>query len=628
MEVLTWEDLRPYYSDGVVDKIKASFDRRLAAKEISGQSMGIRSFLSWLSRQNARPLESVQRLFQARSTVAFDELRFPLHSAAKKWASFLEGSTNLNPTTINHYTRRLRWALRALREDYPSDYPKIESGFLRRQDPKSPAAHESLGEQKWADLENLSGTFRERAALNAIRKEALELFGELEKMFWFGQSVISGEGGPPDDVDPQAWFAIQARLRHALTTGSKVRPQSNPQGIPFAALSDPKLWKDAGLDVDVTRRGPLERRGVSKLMDFCMAPTLELCHLAAVIYCCATGWNRQPMFDIASNPYLFSTRDKRGVVTSSFLAELKKRAGHEVTSYLESGRHISPLQINNLKAIIRDAELEFPHFGSGAFEELAADDEALDLLDRFQRIVSHMDYAAIPKSCEGRLFIYKANGKFRLAADSKKPLSYLKLFQRPGLDYPAIRKTVLGLRLRSVGSIDALRVFANHKDTSVLMPHYINGEADKREYSDKIRFVQDSVQALLLEDRQKLVVRLNMSVEEVKYYQRLSKISGIGAAMLPMELEQSKSDETFEFSPSPNYLLTLYLISFSLVRSRLDGLDPIRWLVQGRELLIMTRGIKKALIQSGLGAALREQSRRGFAGLKSGAFSLPILLEG
>ncbi len=626
MEVLDWQGLKARYPSHAVEMVKSSIDKRVTPQKSSAISMGARSFMTWLSTHGAS-FKDVRNLFRLESVTPLDELRFPLHSAAKNWTTYLENQTPLSETTINHYANRLRLALRAINEDYPDQYPKIESGFLRRSEPKSPNGHLSLGELPWPELEKLSGVSRERAALEIIREEAIKLFAELEMMFWFGQSMLSEVGKPPVGADPQAWKAIRTRLQEAVSSGSKVKPKSNRKTRQFVSLSDPNLWKSAGLDVDVTRRGPLVRRGVSKLMDFCMTPTLELCHLAAVIYCCAKGWNRQPIFDISGTPFLFGTHDKCGVVTSTFLSELKNRAGHEVTSYVESARHLPPLQLQNLKDLVREMQIELPHFAEGAFEELAADDAALDVLIRFQRIVDHGERAHVPEQLKSFFFYYKSNGKYRLAKDSKKPLSYLKLFQRPGLDYPAIRKTVLGLKLRAVGSIEALSVIANHRDPNVLMPHYINTDADKQEYSDKIRFVQNDIQALLLRGRKKILVRLRMSTEQVEYYLKITKISGIGAAMLPMKLKKKKAGGIFEFEAEPDYFLDLYLISFSLVRARLDGIDPLRWRVQGRELLIMARGIKTALVKSGLGAALREQSRKGFAGLKANTISLPVLLD-
>ncbi|UHS56034.1 hypothetical protein [Agrobacterium vaccinii] len=290
MEVLDWDGLKVYYPADPLEMIKSSVEKRVTTQKSSGISMGVRSFLTWLATGGAG-FDDVQKLFRLEKGTPPDELRFPLHSAAKKWTSHLENHTQLSGTTINHYANRLRFALRAINEDYPDHYPKIEAGFLRRAEPKSPNTHLSLGELQWPELRELSGVSRERAALKILQEEAMQLFAELEMMFWFGQSLLSDVGEPPDGADPEAWNAIRARLQEAVLTGSKVKPRSNRTGRQFVSLSDAKLWKAAGLDVDVTKRGPLILRGVSKLMDFCMAPTLELCHLAAVVYCCAIDEN-------------------------------------------------------------------------------------------------------------------------------------------------------------------------------------------------------------------------------------------------------------------------------------------------------------------------------------------------
>ncbi|WP_141402042.1 hypothetical protein [Rhizobium subbaraonis] len=584
-------------------------------------SMGIRSFLTWLQRRSGKDAVFVRSLFNGAAEPTSTALA-RIHQLAKKWVSALEAGGKLSPGSITHYARRLRWALRLLGERFPKRFPTVPKGFLKRKEHVS-GNHESLGDQDWPELEGLTGAARERAALNTVRREALAHFEELEKLFWFGQDLISSET-PPDSIgDPNAWIAVKGRIQNALDTGSNRRERS---GLGSGSISDPQVWRDAGLDVDVSRRRPLVLRRVSKLVDFCLAPTLDLCHLVAVIFCCATGWNRQPIFDIARDPFLLETRNKIGVTTASFFSEMKRRAGHEVVAHLDSGKHLSPLELENVKSVIRATELEYKQYDNGAFEELDADGEALDVLRRFKRIVDNIPLKVALQNSEDQLFLYRANSKFALASRSKKALSSLKLFERTGIDYPAIRKTVIGLRLRRVGSVEAMSALATHTGTGVLMPHYVNTDENTATYSEKIRFVHNNIQAILLRNRKKLRIRLSLPDADVDWYLQMAKISGIGAAMLPITVKRSPGEATYDLDPTPDNLLSLYLIMFSLVRQRLSGFDLTRWHIQGRPQLALARGMKLALIKCGLGAAWRHEAKRGFRGLKEGTLRLPVLL--
>lgn len=545
-----------------------------------------------------------------------------IHQLAKKWISLLESEGTLKSGSITHYANRLRRTLGLLSAKYPWRFPAVPKGFLKRKE-TSPENHESLGDQDWPELEGLKGAARERAALNIVRKEALAYFEELETLFWFGHDLLTSAEPPATTEDPKAWRALQGRVKNAVKTGHNRRERSGPGS---ASIVDPNLWRAAGLKIDVDRRMPLVLRRVGKLIDFCLAPTLDLCHLVAVIYCCATNWNRQPIFDMARKPFVFENNNKVGVTTASFLSEMKIRAGHEVFAYMESDKHLSSVELENVKSVIRAAELKYRHYDHGAFEELDRDSEGLDVLTRFIRIVDNIPPELASQEYKNYLFVYRANGKFRSAAQSKKAISGLRLFERRGIDYPAIRRTVLNLRLRRVGSIDALSALASHDNTATLMPHYTNLDETIEGYTETIRFKQNSVQALLLKKRKKLQIRLSLSDADIEWYLMMSKISGIGAAMLPVTITRTPGGATYNLDPSPDALLTHYLIIFSLVNHRLSGFDRTRWFIQGRPQLILARGVKRAIVDAGLAAAWNREAKRGFRGLKDGTIKLPKLL--
>jgi hypothetical protein len=354
---------------------------------------------------------------------------------------------------------------------------------------------------------------------------------------------------------------------------------------------------------------------------------MDLNLAGAQIYCTETAWNRQPIFDIDRDPFMMVSKSKAGIITSAFLEVFKKRADHTVLAYLER-REVTP-PIDDFAAQLEIAARGYALFDEGAYfyGERGRSDNALDVLDRYSKIAEASNEITRDPEARNAFFVFFDGACLRPARASTWTMSESRLFALPEVTFPRIRRTALILKKVEVGSVEALRTTASHRSDRVLMPHYLNGDETTADFRASIRVVQNSFQAVLFERRKHVLLRINLRTEELEYHLLLAKASGIRAALLPEELPTTSPISEIIIDPSDSYLSAIYLIHFSLIRTRLDKGANARWLTQGRPLKILIMGMVAALRGAGLTPAYERAARNTFALLKSGQLATPSILE-
>jgi hypothetical protein len=623
MQAFTWNEVAGAFGVSFRDELEAAYQGKLRGREKhSAVSGSMRHHLRYLITQSDPQSSLVREYFRRGRCVATDgAIVEALQATGYNWLGS-EEVQKWSQNTRYHYTRNLCQSWVNLHDRYPEKYTSVPPDLVKTHEGTD--THESLGDQDWAELRGLTGAAREGRALRIVQSEAVAQFIELETLFWFGESIRTGEKIPAH-ADHMARSVIHERL--SMLQPQTRRPAAEKFEMPKRlSLTDVGLWRAAGLDSSVSLPETLTGSAAQKLLKFATGPTVQMNLALAKIYSSETGWNRQPTFDIIRKPFEI-TETCYGVVTAAFLNSFKKRASHEVIGYLERGVRLQPLAGENFLAALRGAAREFPKVEEGGFEELGVGSNALQLMERFSDISERCRHFDVGHICDDNFFVYiRKDGVLVPASTCEHAPGRYQNVKRCGVDFPAIRRTYLFLKKREVGSFFGTTVMASQSNEATLRPHYFNDDETTEDFKRSIRLPQNVMEAVILEDKPDIALILNMDADRLQWYIQISKICGLRAALLPYNTEEFAVTKKITIHPTDSYLRSVHLIHMALTVFRFSNRNPLRWKLQGRPLTALAIAIKLELKSNGLEAALKKNAKEANTSVREGKSKLPIIL--
>ena len=643
----SWYDIETAYGAQVVADARQVVLDRVGEKEAVAFGLGIRRFLAWLA-------DGVQDTGDASGTLVatlkddrpsdLSDAQYTqsMIAAVKNWQRSMETGGRFTGSTVRDYVTRATSTLEWLSPLCARRYPMFQARFVSM--PKAEGTTATLGSMDWPELEGMKGAARERAALDLVRADALRRFDEYEAVFRFGQGLLSVQQEPDSARAIIRSVLIAERRCWAETGRSLFDPKSRmPTEIAEAssALYDPEVWDRVGAPGIVSRfvtvRGRLSQPTLANLMLACIGSTRQATMATMVVFCCDTGWNRQPMTDLPRSPIVFRADGEVGIASAAFISSFKNRAGHDVMAYLERRNTVSGLMEENVKAAwqatAKDADTEgdgdghvLLRVGAGARQGASL----LDVMDRYQGMADAIRPFDRERTFEDRFLLYLTHNH---GLYSKNGITIGECFQdgvlgREGVMFRTLRKTYLTLQLREAGSVSAVRVAAGHTRTSVLMPHYLNSDDIKQELDESIRFFQNACQALAVRGRNDAGVALELSPDVLAWFERLAAISGIAPAACPDAGAPSapEASHRLAFDPTPENLEDLFLTHLALRRWQ-SSANVARWRVQGLPLLAAVKAIGRTLCAKGLRPAYTRAARAACVKLRGGQVVLPPVME-
>lgn len=632
------------------EAVEATYGRSLAAAarhvstRTSASSLAARRFLWWLpvgGHPRSKLLIQVLSGLEVRDVTAAQVSQMLL-SALKDWTAHLASIEGLRPLTVARHGRSMATTLEQLGNAL--DHPLLRFQRRTMTMKTTMSVSYSLGYLNWPETEGLSGAARERRCLDVVRTAAMREFDRYETLFLFGQAVLAANA-PPNVVDKQSWTAVKTLITvEDRFWSSEGRSQFRHSGdcpddvtVLTKLLTDRATWIAAGLPPEAAEMfvwtpaiGYPARTLLARLAMSCLGATTRATWSAMISFCCATGWNQQPIISLPVNPFLVSTETEHGLATRAFVSSYKKRSHHGVLAYLDSDLSPSLLVKEDARAVWQATVQDFDRTGRQdgyATLQKARDADLLRLLARY-RVMTDPVRRYCASANQENFFVYIA----RTGVNVQKPVSIVEMkfsgpLGRTGLTFQAIRKSFVSLAFRDLNTAAAAQAIAGHRSSSVLIPHYLNSDDVKLEMDQAIRLFQNILQGLMMQDRNDESVFLGMPDETMRWFQELGTVSGIAAATgrLPAA-DLGPSAETVRFDPSYDNLRDLFLMHRSL-RQMQGRIIKRRWMVQGLPMLAAIKAIGKVLHSKGLGTSYLIAARRARQELALGIVALPPLLE-
>ena len=620
-------------------------DARQVATEGNDWDVATRRFLCWLAAGRHKRSTLLIKVLAGAEVHAVNHAQASqmILSALGDWTAELASSGRFRPLTVSNHGRSMAAVLERLGEMPGRPLLRFQRRAMTMPTPTS-VTH-SLGSLAWSEAEGLEGAARERRCLEVVREAAMREFGAREAWFQFGRSVLAADG-PPDVADGPAWAAVKALLtaedRFWSTKGRSqfCRSGDCPDGVQSSIdlLLDQGTWLGAGLPPAAAgivswgaRNGFHKRKLLSGMAVSCLGATKRATWPAMVAFCCGTGWNHQPMRDLPAKPFLMRTDTECGLATSAFVASYKRRARHEVLTYLDRDAPVSGLVEEDAKAVWWATAGDFDISGrQDGYAMIRKDREAglLDLLDRYRAMTDAIRPYDRSGEFQDRFFVHMTVEAGLRPQDG--PISGMKFrgpLGRADLSFQAIRRSFVSLTFRELGTVAAARVVAGHWSTSVLMPHYLNSDDIKAEMDQAICLFQNILQGLVVGDREDASALLDVPDDVLRWFRQLGTVSGVAAAVgKTAPAPSGPPREVLCFDPTDENLRDLFLSHRSLRRAQ-ERMPPRRWRVQGLPLLAAVKAVGKVLHSKGLGASYLAAARRARRELADGSVALPPLLE-
>ena len=309
-----------------------------------------------------------------------------------------------------------------------------------------------------------------------------------------------------------------------------VRANARKVDEAMKVLANPSTWLEAGLETLVPDAQKLDFQQIMTLVLSCIGATRSTVVAAKLVFCCETGWNRQPIDDIPTQVYQFRLTGEVGVATASFVSVFKNRAGHFVQALLEHPQLVGGRAME-VVATWEEVEREKSW---GSFDQrcmLSDTSPAYTAIELVRPLMKPLDAFTKDSRVHGQFFksVSLSGGISNVRREVASIFKHGPL-AAPGLTFGLIRKSYLQLMLRVVGSVESLRVHAGHSGTSVLLPHYLNSVEVRRELEQSTRFFQNAVQALVTEEVGGSLKLLMPDVDHEWFY-NLARISGVASAV-------------------------------------------------------------------------------------------------
>lgn len=597
-----------------------------------GPATGLKVFLEWLASSNSSAatayLSFLQRPGADTQTPSAGLL---VTNLVNSWHAYEAETRRFKVTTLKAYHKCVKSTLIAMGQHFPQVHPRISGKSLQFTFKVEAASRPSVGELDWPEFADVPVEKRDALAIRMIRAEAVRLFNIQEAIFVSGQSVLLG-AHPPAGCSKKHWkalkVAIQCEQAHRLKTGGSIFGCIWSARFKEAAqtlFEDGALVK-AGFPLGV---GPdkVDNLTITPLLSACLGATLPLTIAMQTIFYVETGWNKQTVHDLAADPFLYKSDLGVRLATEQQIQAFKGRAGHHVLADIEAGKVLRGIADANCQAIW-DEVAECNKFAGGdGIAFVSNDNDFLDLINRYRRIVEETRRYLRPTDRQDSFFLslVMRRGLNITVGGINTSRSPLTLMAREGVSSVSIRQSYAKISRQAGSTTAEVRARLGHSASGTTVRHYSMSPNAIRDYKASIRFFQGCLQSLLIDGR--TAAKFAFSTDDHEWFRQLAHISGIASACgVTGSLVTEESRPDFLFSPDEDSLLELYLSlrALSLTKRKVSSL---RWETQGVPLVGMMVAVVRWITDKGYGAAYRNACHVGKNLLLAGKVRLPVTLE-
>lgn len=621
-------------------EIKAHFCCQLAVDVEGYQVMygprsirGFRKVLAWLINGYDGCGRSVLATLRSAGRTPCDVAA--IKDLLDQWDRATTASKSYSPKTVageKHSAARVFEYLGTLEG---RNYPHFLKSYVKSRYTRVDS--ESVADIDFVETRGLVGAARIRkslevisqAAFHVLRKE-VEVFEALgpARTLEFSAEISQSRRSALEVIA----VVLQAELHSLQQTGysqfstSGVRTNTAEVELALHRLFDPLIWYQAGIP-EGTLPTKFDLHLVRNLLCKGVGAGRAACLAAKIIIACDKGWNRQPIESIPPEIFAFRIFDDYGICSASFLQVFKNRAGHDVLALIEHGKIESPGRKEKIIAAWEGAEGDAKWLEQDERCLLKATDPSFVALELLRPLVEALNICSADPEV-GKVFFKHISWSHGVSTNDSDVRASFKggILGTAGVTFPAIRKAVLRLHLKEIGSIAGVRPFAGHVAQQVLVKSYFNCPDTRRELWESTRFFQNAVQALIL-DQIGASWKLNVSDEQHDWFLRLAHASGIASAVGFGVSIPISGPQTFRFEPTPDGIRGLVSLHASLVLKR-RLMPRLWWAMTGIPLLGFVIAVRRKLKEAGFAVSLRQETRKFMGDLRSGRAVLTRLEPG
>ncbi len=185
--VPTWQDVREKFDSAIIAKLE----------ELVGtgpKTAGAKRFFGWVATSETSEAEWM------RNYVANDNRDIESHAtigairgAILRWVDSLQELGVWKTGSIRAQRDHLLRALEKLREFNPGIFPKIDPRSMPMGAHHDGGNYATLCSLNWPEFDGVEPERRDAIALSVLRNAALEVFERYERIYRFGQNVLSGD---------------------------------------------------------------------------------------------------------------------------------------------------------------------------------------------------------------------------------------------------------------------------------------------------------------------------------------------------------------------------------------------------------------------------------------------------
>lgn len=595
-----------------------------------GDMAGIRSFLTLLN--NGFPASPRLASVFAGKFRPIEGDAILIKAALGTLGNRLEKDAGLQHTTVRNRQKAAARVLEKLSSRFPHRYPV----FAARNFKVRYVHNESLtlGSLDLGLPETLIGAARHRAALTTVKGAATTELRRERAVFDRMQEILQSpvdHGEEPDVMQAISDIKLILTTEHASYTEtgfgqfhfSGKTSQSEDVSAAMKRLKLPAAWHAAGLRDVWSYNRDLNRADIERVIARGLGATARSIAACMIVFCCETGWNKQPMEDLPQKVFFYESEHELLVGSLLYVASFKKRAGHDVMTLMERSRTESSILRDKVLGLWDQVERSEDWGAHDHRASIACGSNASVALEMIRPMVEaarvYSNSLAI-----GEKFFANISREDGIVGDIStiRRIFTEGILSTDGLTFRAIRGSFEQLKLREVGSVEGLRPFAGHVGTNVLQRHYLNSDDVKKEQFQSVRFFQNAVQALVVADAG-IMLELPEGLHD--WFFNLAQASGIaGAIGFGACSPRGPPGKKFCFEPTDAGIVDLILVHLALKHAKRTW-DRYRWSVQGVPLAGFVVALERRLREAGLSSLFREKARETISKHRAGEVSLPRL---
>lgn len=601
----------------------------------SPNDKGVRTFLAWLhARENETALELYKFLTGNRANWQEPGIATLMHDAIEKWTKLYRQPKSWKDNTVRYRRFVLLKMLERLSARAELRMPPISSKSFSFPMPEDEEPRPSLATLDWPEFETVPKTDWDSLALQLVHAHGKDVFDVEASVFIWGQDILS-RGALPKCSDQAALTSlarlIEAEHRNWDKFGRSIFAEQYRSQLSgdISVLCRPRLFSDLGWPTKpyhLNGLGGLSTHSVKDYVRSCVGPNYQCAGAVQSIFVCSTGWNRQPIQQLFHEPYLYRTNKVVRLGSERAVVSFKRRAGHFVLGG-DTNRVSKGIELEDFDAVWGEmAE-------SGEFhldEDLATVPANSDLVSVMSRYATMTE--RIRGWCDGdtkqRFFVATHSGYSGQVKGYEREFGGRQFpdgpITRKGTTFSAVRKSWIAVYDKSGATREETRIASGHHKSGSLERHYLTDPVSKEKRREAIRFQQECMQAITVDDEIALLIKLPEAQRE--WFANWAHWNGIASACGIGPIDDTDVEPDFIFRPIEEELLELYLAHRALKLAEREFYRE-RWVVQGHQLLARVLAIGRVLFAKGLRGDYKRAASKGRQLLSAGKVSLPPVME-